>query len=257
MATVIDALRVLRSEERVFQHLAWAMAATIVAGFGLNLALGRSTFAVPLVYHLHAAVFFGWVVLYLVQNTLVANGNVALHRRLGWLVALWVPTMVVLGVAMTVTSLRRQGGPPFFDMREFLIGNPVGLLAFAGLVGAAIKMRRRTDWHRRLMLCAMTILTGPGLGRLLPMPFLIPVAWWIANLLPLIFPAMAILADHRRGRGFHPAWGYGLGAIVGSLALGVAIAHSPLGFALTERVAAGTPGADRQIEAHFPVAGPP
>ena len=30
-------------------------------------------------------------------------------------------------------------------------------------------MRRRTDWHRRLMFCGMAILTGPGLGRLLPM----------------------------------------------------------------------------------------
>ena len=47
------------------------------------------------------------------------------------------------------------------------------------MVFTALRRRRYTGWHRRLMLSAMSILTGPGLGRLLPMPLFIPNAWRI------------------------------------------------------------------------------
>ena len=71
------------------------MAAVLVAGFSLNLAMGRSSFAVPLIYHLHGVVFFGWIGLFVAQTSLMARGNTALHRRLGWLSVLMVPLMVV------------------------------------------------------------------------------------------------------------------------------------------------------------------
>src|SRR3546814_8387381 len=63
------------SEAHFFWIMAVIMSAIIVAGFSVNLVLGRSTFAVPLAYHVHAAVFFGWVALYLAQNGLVATNN--------------------------------------------------------------------------------------------------------------------------------------------------------------------------------------
>lgn len=252
MATVIGQARSVRSEERFFLILAWAMAGVIIAGFSVNLALGRSTFAVPAIFHVHAFLFFGWVALYLVQNTLVAGGSVALHRRLGWLAVIMVPLMLVFGTAMTVASLRRHGGPPFFDMREFAVGNPLALVAFSGLVGAAIRMRRRTDWHRRLMVCAMAMLTGPGLGRLLPMPLLIPFAWSVGNLVPLAFPAIAAFADRRRHGRVHPALVWGMAVSAGAFVLGIVIAHTPAGLSLTEQIVAGSPGAARQVTAHVP-----
>ena len=51
-------------EERLFLHLALGMAAVIFAGFSLQLAMGRSTFASPPLVHAHALVFMGWVVLF-------------------------------------------------------------------------------------------------------------------------------------------------------------------------------------------------
>ena len=48
------------------------MAAVIVAGFSLNLALGRSTFAVPVIYHVHAVTFFAWTGLFVLQTRLAA-----------------------------------------------------------------------------------------------------------------------------------------------------------------------------------------
>jgi hypothetical protein len=252
MATLAQPGAPARSEERFFFTLACAMAATLVAGFVFQLAMGRSSFAVPLVYHLHAFVFFGWIALVLTQTWLMASGNAALHRRLGWLSTLWVPVMVVLGVAMTITSLRRTGGPFFFDANEFLIGNPVGLLAFAGLVAAAVTMRRRTDWHRRLMLSAMASITGPGIGRLLPAPLLIPWAWEIANLMTMGFVVAGMVRDKRHRGSVHPAWFAGLAVGIGWLVLGEVLAYTDWAIALTGQVMAGHPGAARPMAAYLP-----
>jgi hypothetical protein len=252
MATLAQPGASTRSEERFFFTLACVMAAVLVAGFSLNLAMGRSSFALPLIYHVHAAVFFGWIALVLTQTWLMASGNAALHKRLGWLSALWVPAMVVLGMVITVTSLRRTGGPFFFDANEFLISNPVGLLAFAGLVAAAVTMRRRTDWHRRLMLSAMASICGPGIGRLAPTPLLVPWAWELTNLACMGFIVAGMIRDKRHHGSVHPAWMVGLAVGVGWLVLGEALAYTDWAIALTEQVMAGHPGAARPMEAYLP-----
>ena len=153
------------------------MAFVLVAGFSTNILFQRSSFAAPILYHVHAVAFFGWVVLYLLQTGLVATGSTRLHKQLGCLALAWVPAMVVLGMAITIHVIRAYGGPFFFARDEFLIGNPIGILTFAAIVLWAIRMRRRTDWHSRLMLCAMASITGPGFGRLLPLPLMMPMAW--------------------------------------------------------------------------------
>lgn len=253
MATQAKAGRDVDREARFFLISAFVMAATIVAGFSLNLALGRSSFAVPIVYHVHAFIFFGWMALYLTQNMLIAGGSVALHRRLGWLAVAWIPAMAIAGTAMTVTSLRRTGSPFFFDKNEFLFGNTLVLYGFVALAAAAILMRRRTDWHRRLMLCAVASLTGPGFGRLLPMPFLIPWAWWSAAFFgPVLFVLAGMFYDLRmRGR-VHPAYFWGFGTLLGLLLLADLIAYSPLGYMVTEWAVAGSPGAERPMAAFLP-----
>ena len=50
-----------RGEVRFFFTMACVMAATIVGGFLFNLVTGRSSFALPLVVHLHAFVMMGWL----------------------------------------------------------------------------------------------------------------------------------------------------------------------------------------------------
>lgn len=137
-------------------------------------------------------------------------------------------------------------------MNEFLIGNTLSLLAFTALVTAAIRLRRRTDWHRRLMFCAMAILTGPGLGRLLPMPLFIPWAWWTVALASLTFPVIAMLVDRRRRGSIHKAWLWGIVATPVALLLGDLIAYSQPGIDMTNAIIAGTPGAERPMHAYLP-----
>lgn len=253
MATVFQTgIPADNAEERFFFKLACAIGLVLVAGFSFQLAAGRSSFAVPPIYHLHAVVFFGWVVLFMTQSFLVSSGNIALHRRLGWLSAVWVPVMAVLAVAITVTSLRRTGGPFFFDANEFLFGNILGALAFAAMVGAAVRIRRRTDWHRRLMIGAMASITGPGWGRLLPTPLLIPFGWEITNMLGMTFVLAGMLRDKRAGGAIHPAWWVALASGIGWIVVGEALAYTPWAIDLTRWVMHGYPGAVRPMEAYLP-----
>lgn len=252
MATLAESVAPARSEERFFFRLAGAITLVLVAGFSMQLALGRSSFAVPLAYHVHAVVFFGWLALFLTQSGLAASGNLALHRRLGWLSAVWVPVMVAAAITVTVTSLRRTGGPFFFDANEFLLGNLVGALTFAALVFTAVRMRRRSDWHRRLMIGAMAAITGPGWGRLLPTPLLIPYAWEVTNSIGMIFIAVGMIRDKRANGRVHPAWWVALAAGLGWIALGELIAYTPWAVEFTRSVMEGHPGAARPMEAYLP-----
>ncbi|MBX7483854.1 hypothetical protein [Qipengyuania qiaonensis] len=243
---------VVRGNTRFFNIMAFVMAFVIVAGFSLNLAMGRSTFAAPLAYHVHAMIFMGWVALYLAQNVTAARGNWALHRSLGKLAYLWVPAMVAAGCMIMIIVARRTGGPFFFNVSEFLISNLVGILTFGGLALWALRRQRHTGWHRRLMLVAMSILTGPGIGRLLPMPLLIPNAWTISFCVTLVFPIVGMIADKRKLGHVHPAYWWGTGIVIGTFVLSMLLAFSPPGYAITEWVIAGTPGAERPMEAFLP-----
>lgn len=244
--------RFAQGETRFFIIMAFVMSAIIVAGFSLNLAMGRSSFAVPIAYHVHGVVFMAWIGLYLAQHVTVSTGNRALHVALGKIAYLWIPIMVAAGIMIMIVVARRNGGPFFFDVNEFLVSNIALVLCFGGLGYWALLRRRHTGWHRRLMLVAMAILTGPGLGRLLPLPLMIPNAWTITTACTLIFPVIAMIADKRREGRIHPALWWGTGIYLGTFVVSMLLAYSPLGYAFTEWVIAGTPGAERPMEAFLP-----
>jgi hypothetical protein len=258
MATIpFDSSAAGRSDEPVRSEtfavkLAIAMAVTVVAGFSLQLAMGRSSFGSPLRVHVHAVLFMGWVALFVTQTVLATRGPLALHRKLGWLAAGWMVAMI--GAALTVIVRMAQNGtvPFFFTPQQFLIADPADLFAFAGLTVAAIAMRRQTDWHLRLHLGAMTLLTGPAFGRLLPLPLLVPYAFEAAAFATLVFPIAGMIRDKRVLGRVHPAWFVTLGAFAAYNVAYEAIGYSPVGAAIYRMATDGTPGA--QID---PLAYPP
>lgn len=229
--------------EPFFLWSAVAMAVVVVAGFSLQFAMGRSTFAAPPLVHAHAIVFMGWVAIYVTQNALVAGESMALHRRLGWIAAGWIVAMVALGTQVTMAMVQRGQVPFFFRPLQFLVFDPATVIAFAGLSAAAIVLRRQTDWHRRLHYCGMAVLLDPAIGRLLPVPFLIPWAYEATFVATLIFPAIGVARDLRRTGRVHPAWKWGIGTMFLMLFAIEAITYSPVGAALYRAVTDGTPGA--------------
>lgn len=246
-----------RADDRFFLWSAFAMAAVIIAGFSFQLAMGRSSFASPPLVHAHAVVFMGWVGIYVLQNVFAATGNRAMHRRLGWIAAGWMVAMLVLGCLVTVAMVRAARVPFFFTPQQFLVFDPLTLLAFVGLSGSAIVLRRQTDWHRRLHFCGMAMLLGPGIGRLLPMPFLPPYAFEATFVATLLFPIAGVIADWRRSGRVHPAWLWGIGAMFVTVLLVEVITFGPIGDSLYKTLTAGTPGAGVPGLAFPPPPGPP
>jgi hypothetical protein len=251
MATLAQG-RAAAPDTRFFTIMAFVMALVIIAGFSVNLAMGRSSFAAPWPFHVHGLIFMGWLGLYLAQVVTIATGNRKLHGRLGRLAYLWIPLMVAAGLMIILVAVRGSGGPFFFSQNEFLVSNSAGLLVFGGLALWALRVQRYSGWHRRLMLVAMSVLTGPGLGRLLPMPLIMPYAWTTAILATFIFPLIGMIADWRRDGRVHPAYWWGMGINVGVFAGSMLLAYSPIGYAFTEWLVAGTPGAERPMAAFLP-----
>lgn len=237
---------------RFFVIMALVMSLLIVAGFTFHLTVGRSSFDAPLTVHVHGVIFMAWTGLYLGQHFSIASGAIAPHRQLGRLAYLFIPAMMVAGTAVMVHSAQTRGGPFFFAINEFVISNAMGLYCFGGLAFMALRVRRHQGWHRRLMLVAMSILTGPGLGRLLPAPLMIPYAWPISIALTWIFPLIGMIADWRREGRVHPAWWWGMGINVGVFVVSMLVAYSPAGYAFTEWLVAGTPGAERPMAPFLP-----
>lgn len=244
-------------DERFFLRGAILMAITIVAAFAFQYLMGRSTFASPVRVHVHAFFFMGWVVIYLLQNVFVATDRISLHRRLGWIAAAWIVPMVGMGFVVTFAIVRLGNVPFFFRPLQFLIFDPMAVLTFAGLTVAAVVLRRKTEWHRRLHFCAMTILLTPAFGRLLPLPLLQPWAWESAYAASLLFPLVGAWLDVRRSGRVHPAWRWGIATIVATFLLTEAITYSPLGTTIYDAVTDGSPGgAIPPLEFAPPPAGP-
>lgn len=243
MVTIAPAASAAISDDRFFMRMAIVIAFTIISGFVLHFAMGRSSFGARPLVHVHGLAFMGWVALFLTQVRLATGGSLALHRRLGWFAAGWACVLVVMGLAITVDVAQRGSTPFFFLPQHFLIANPMTMLCFVVLTTAAICMRRNTDWHKRLHLCATISIVGPGLGRLLPMPLMGPYSFDIVIFVSLLFPVAGMFRDWRQSGKVHSAWLWGAFAIFLIVPASQIIAWSPVGDLVYATVTEGHPGA--------------
>jgi hypothetical protein len=232
---------------RFFRVCLTAMAILLICGFVVQLALGRSSFNAPLIVHVHGIAYMGWVAVTLAQAWLTTSGAVGAHRMLGRLSCVYALALLVLGPAVTLAAVQTGRAAFFFQPQHFLIANPATLLVFAGLFIAAVTLHARTDWHARLHISAFVALMGPGIGRLIPMPLMTPYAFEWASLLALVVPAIGIARDVKTSGRAHPAWLWGVSALILALALSRAVAFSPVGDAVyaaatAETVMAGSDG---------------
>lgn len=161
--------------------------------------------AVPPVVHVHAAIMVSWLSLFVLQNQLVHRGELAMHRKLGWVSAAVVAGVAVLGCAVGFEALKSHMIPSFFTPAYFLSLTWIEAPAFALVVAWAVSLRRRTEWHRRLMFAATFILLEPALGRLLPMPLFGGYGEWLALLVQLAFVGLIARHDRKFAGAVHPA----------------------------------------------------
>jgi hypothetical protein len=156
----------------VLRYFFVAMAAlvilTVFAGFAPSFYL-RSSFhpdhELSLLLHIHGLVFSTWVIMFLGQTLLIANGSRILHQRLGWFTLGVAAVMLLLVAAATAEQMRR--GLPIEEAAADISLNSFGAIMFGVPLIGAIYYRKRPDWHKRLMLCATLSLLGAPILRLI------------------------------------------------------------------------------------------
>ncbi len=155
-------------DRRFFTSMAALIAVTVFVGFAPTFYL-RPAFRsdpLPTVFAIHGLVFTAWVLLFVVQTALVAARRTPVHRRVGVIGGVIAALMLVTGYIAAITAARRGFAtvpvPPlvFFAVPFF------DLVAFTGLVGAGLYLRRRPAAHKRLMLLSIVAVLTAAIARL-------------------------------------------------------------------------------------------
>jgi hypothetical protein len=168
----------------------------------------------PVLLWVHGGVFLTWVLLFVAQPVLIMRRSFRWHRRLGWFGVGLAVAMVLLGGSAVILALLAHALPPFYPPGLFLVRGVLALAMFAGLMIAAVVLRRRGDWHKRLMLCASILVIVPGLERALPVPSFGPHWWYKVDALVVAIALIGPAFDLVQLRRLHPAYLWGVGAIV-------------------------------------------
>jgi hypothetical protein len=200
---------------RFYSYIALAFGLMAFAGFARTFYL-RYWFDVPPITRLlivHGVVFTAWVVLFIVQTRLVAANRLQTHMRLG--VAGVVLAILILGtgLATTIVSAGVQHPRPLgLNSYQFAFLPLLQILAFGGLVGAAVSLRHKPQLHRRLMTLAMIAVLGPAVARILRVADLREHYLLFQMLVPALFILWCLGHDWLKHRVVHPI--YWLGGIL-------------------------------------------
>jgi len=138
----------------------------ILMGFGGEMLreANEGTLSYPLIVHVHAAAFTGWLFVFTAQVALVRTRRVAAHKTLGLAAMGLAAIMIVLGpwtaLFMQVHDLGTPSSKP-----AFLAVPMSDMASFTGLVVAGYIARTNSVLHKRLMLLATLALADAGFGR--------------------------------------------------------------------------------------------
>ena len=190
-----------------------AVSAVIFVGFARTYYLKFLFDAPPLgvAAQLHGLMATLWLVLHYTQARLVAAHRVDLHKRLGIFAAAVGGVLALQALHLGIAGVAAGHAPPGRDPLQFL-SVPLGTtLMFASFLVVALVMRRRREWHKRLMFLASLALIVPAVGRLdtfVMVPLGLPRAV-LALYVTVAFVAWAWWNDWRKLRLVHPAYVYG------------------------------------------------
>ena len=129
--------------------LALAAITLSVAAFGPSLvSSSQRRGSMTVMAGTHAVLMSAWLILYLIQAMLAANGGIGLHKRLGVAGAVVAAAAVATGFAATVAMVQRGfdssgdlSRPPNDSALDAAIFQFSNLAIFSILVGAALALR--------------------------------------------------------------------------------------------------------------------
>lgn len=196
-------------------------AALVFLAFAQKFYLGWLVKSPPLslLLQVHGTVMTGWVALFVVQITLIEMRKTRIHQRLGKLGAGWAVLVIVLGTVTTLHASAREvrGHTEMAPFQLTITGLELTeMLLFAGFVVSAVWLRRRGDYHKRLMLLTLVCMLPSVLPRL-------PLGLFqsLLSILLAVYAALALCIgiDFLQQRKLHPAFAVGGSIFAGTLLL--------------------------------------
>ncbi|MBO9712828.1 hypothetical protein [Sphingomonas sp.] len=219
----------------IYVFMAVLFIATVFAGFiphSINMlgdvSAGKRP-PLPPILHIHAALMGSWLVLLLVQATLMATGRDGFHKQLGLLAMMLAPAMVLAGFFLIPTmdgqvidGIRHAPPPVAAQLRAVL---PIVLnimlvqirigVEFAILVAIGLSARRfDSDTHKRLMFLATSVALPAATDRIPWLPSSIPGSALTVELWPLLVLAPMFVWDLFRLKRIQRAYWIWLGVIL-------------------------------------------
>jgi hypothetical protein len=202
--------------ERPFYFiLSLIIAGVVIAGFSRTISarLFHPPTSRPVVLYVHAALFASWIVLFITQTALIQTRNVRFHRKLGLCAIPLGVAIPIVGVATALIMGRlhvQQGDTGDTDAAGSLIVSLFDMVAFTIPFVFAVYLRRKPEFHRRLMLIATCALTSAAIGRLIPSTA--PDEWIYVGVDALIL--LAVGRDLIVTKRVHSVYLYGLAVLL-------------------------------------------
>jgi hypothetical protein len=142
--------------------------------------------------------------------------------------------VVLVSTVVVVRAVPRfiAAGVDPSEIQFIVIGDLVSLVVFSGLIVTAMRMRRRPDWHKRLMTVACIMIIGPAVARLERVGLTVPVP---AALL-LLLTALAV-HDFLVLRRLHRATLWSSALVIAAVAVVLLVVGTPFGRAVIDALA--------------------
>jgi len=195
------------------------MALIIFVGFAQTYYL-KVLFKTPplrLLLHIHGVVMTAWFVLFFVQVRLIAAHRTDLHRRLGVVGALLAGMVLAVGVPVALSQghLHLIANEASSEPPLVFLSVPLGaLLLFGTFVTSAIFLRKRADYHKRLMVLSCLSILAPGIDRL-PLQFIENADRLTLFGLNDACIVICVAYDALKHRRLHPTWVRGGAMVLG------------------------------------------
>ena len=222
------------SERKFYSRMALFLVAVVFIGFAPSFYLKdlvppypRPNPTLPPAVIFHGIMFTLWMALLIIQTQLVSTRRTETHMKLGKAAMLLAIALIPVMYITAVWQVARANQPQFTDPLNWTAIPLAVIPAFAFLVYEAWRLRRKSQWHKRLMLSATILfVAGPGFSRI---P-LAPPAFWpfsaqlVAGTILLFAPLL--IWDRRTQGGVHPATWTGFGVAMATAIVPLALIYT-------------------------------
>jgi hypothetical protein len=202
-----------------YSRLAIVLAAIVFLAFTRRYwtPLAQGTLDLPRAVHVHAVFSFLWMIFFVVQTTLVAQGRVSLHRALGLLGISIATAIVITGVVATSVSLRAGlAGPNPEFARLANVLSMFSMMLFSLFLALAIAKIRKPEQHKRFMVLATFSILQAAIARVIQLfpAISFPQRTTIGAVVVDVMLLCVIAIDTRLNRRLHPVYVLGFALLV-------------------------------------------